>query len=267
MACMVTDNTVSTNEAIAIIAENLQLLSVVFTHWEWVFLQPDHLGPALLQLVKGHDVVTSEYLHLSVRSHAFAADELSALAAERFGLRSRTHFANGFHVSVRFRHLRTEFFHSVDEKRRGQLIGVILMQNSFPSALGTRKGAVGPCLTDQLSDALLAVVVEAREDLGVAEALLTNRAGDLLLQLLQTILQNVRGFRHRNLCQTTGKFSFVFIAGELSCCGLCAAHAHYRCTRAHVQLRKQRLGALPSNSDYKHSVSPVLFGSGMGCNL
>ena len=121
-----------------------------------------------------------EGLHLSMRSHAIVADKLGTLAAKRFHLRSRTQFANSFHFSLRFLHFCTQFFHSVDEKRRGQLIGVILRQNSSPSALRARKGAVGPCSEGQLSDALLAVVVEAREDLGVAEVLLTNGAGDLI---------------------------------------------------------------------------------------
>ena len=49
-----------------------------------------------------------------------------------------------------------------------------------------------------MSDALLAVVVETREDLGVREVFLTNRAGDLLIQLLQSLLHGIRGFRHRN---------------------------------------------------------------------
>ena len=49
-----------------------------------------------------------------------------------------------------------------------------------------------------MSDALLAVVVEAREDLGVAEVFLTNRAGDLLLKLFHPLLHGIRGFRHRN---------------------------------------------------------------------
>ena len=49
-----------------------------------------------------------------------------------------------------------------------------------------------------MSDALLAVVVEAREDLGVAEMFLTNGAGDLLIQLFQSLLHGIRSFRHRN---------------------------------------------------------------------
>ena len=115
---------------------------------------------------------------------------------KRFGFRSRTHFTNSFHLSLRFFHFRVELLHPVDEKRRGQLIGVILRQKGFPPALGARKGAVGPGSEGQLSDALLAVVVEAREDLGFAEVLLTNGASDLLLQLFQPLLYHVRSFRH-----------------------------------------------------------------------
>ena len=140
--------------------------------------------------------MTSECLHPSVRSHAIAADKFGTLATKCFHLRSGTQFAHGFHFSMRFLHFCTQFFHSVDEKRRGQLIGVILRQNCSPSALGARKGAVGPCSEGQLSDALLAVVVEAREDLGIAEVLLTNGTGDLLLQLLQPFLHGIRSFRH-----------------------------------------------------------------------
>ena len=68
-------------------------------------------------------------------------------------------------------------------ERRWQLIRVILRQKCSPAALGARKGVVGPCLQRQFSNALLAIVVEAREDLRVVEVFVTNRAGDLLLQL------------------------------------------------------------------------------------
>ena len=51
-------------------------------------------------------------------------------------------------------------------------------------------------MKDQLSDALLAVVVETRKDFGIAEVLLTKRAGDLFLQLFQFLLHGVWGFRH-----------------------------------------------------------------------
>ena len=53
-------------------------------------------------------------------------------------------------------------------------------------------------MKDQLSDALLAVAVETRKDLGIAEVLLTKRAGDFLLQLFQFLLHGIwaRGFRH-----------------------------------------------------------------------
>ena len=69
-----------------------------------------------------------------------------------------------------------ELFHSIDEKRRWQLIGVVLRQKGSPPAFGARKGAVGSGSEGQLSDALFAVVVEAGEDLGLAEVVLTNGA-------------------------------------------------------------------------------------------
>ena len=125
--------------------------------------------------------MTGEHLHIFVRSHAIVANKLSTLATESFGLRSRTHFANGFHFSMCFYHFRTQLLHSVDEKCSGQLIGVVLRQNRSSSAFWADKGTIGPCLYGQLSDALLAIVVEAREEFGVAEVFVTNRAGDLLL--------------------------------------------------------------------------------------
>ena len=83
-------------------------------------------------------------------------------------------------------------------KNAVKLIGVILRQNHSPSALGTRKGVVGPCSEGQLSDTLLAIVVEVREDLGVMEVFMTNGAGYLLLQLLQPFLHGIWSFCHRN---------------------------------------------------------------------
>jgi len=78
------------------------------------------------------------------------------------------------------------------------LIGVILRQNGSPPALRTREGLVGPGSEGQLSDALFAVVVEAGEDLGLAEVILTNGAGDLLLQLFHSLLYRVWSFSHRD---------------------------------------------------------------------
>ena len=69
-----------------------------------------------------------------------------------------------------------ELFHSVNKKRCGQLTGVISGQNGSPPALGACKGTVGSGSEGQLSDALLAVIVEAGEDLGLAEVVLTNGA-------------------------------------------------------------------------------------------
>ena len=130
------------------------------------------LSLALFQFLKGHDLVASEYLHLSVRSHTIVADELGTLAAKRFCFCSRTHFANSFHFSLRFLHFGVELFHTIDKKCRGQLIGVVLGQKGPHPALGACEGAVGPGSEGQLSDALLAVVVEAWKDLGLTEVIL-----------------------------------------------------------------------------------------------
>ena len=46
-----------------------------------------------------------------------------------------------------------------------------------------------------MSDTLFAVVVEAGEDFGLAEVVLTNRAGDLL-QLFQPLLYDIQSFSH-----------------------------------------------------------------------
>ena len=65
---------------------------------------------------------------------------------------------------------------------------------------GTQRGGwslLGGPVVNELSDALLAVVVEAREDLGVTKVFLTNGAGDLLFKLLQTLLHGIRSFCHR----------------------------------------------------------------------
>ena len=70
-----------------------------------------------------------------------------------------------------------------------------MRQNNSLSALGTHKGTVGSCLKGKLSDALFAVV-KAREDLRVPEVFLTNREGDLLLQLLQTLFYGTWSFHH-----------------------------------------------------------------------
>ena len=121
-------------------------------------------------------------LHLSVRSHTIAADKLGTLAAKRFCFRSRTHFANSFHFSLRFLHVGVELFHTIDKKSRGQLIGVVLRQKGPHPALGACEGAVGPCSEGQLSDALRAVVVEAGKDLGLTEVILTIGASDLIFQ-------------------------------------------------------------------------------------
>ena len=59
---MVVNDTVSTNEVIAIKTVDLQLFIVVFAHWGRGFFQWDRLSPALFQLLKGHDLMTREHL-------------------------------------------------------------------------------------------------------------------------------------------------------------------------------------------------------------
>ena len=56
------------------------------------------------------------------------------------------------------------------------------------NTLGKRNGLLMPVLRASFEDALLAVVVKAREDLWLCVVLLTDRTSDILLKILQGLL-------------------------------------------------------------------------------
>ena len=112
-----------------------------------------------------------------MRFGALTTDERGTLAAKGLGFSARTHFADGFLLAFRFLHFTVQVDHSVDEERRGQLSGVVLRERGLFPALGAGHGL--PDSRGQPLETLGAVVVEARQDLGLSVASEADRASDL----------------------------------------------------------------------------------------
>ena len=79
-------------------------------------------------------------------------------------------------------HFGVELLHAVDKERSRKLIGVPLWKKCLTSTHRASKGMVGAGSLRQGLDALLTVIVVARQDLGLFETIMANWTRDLLFQ-------------------------------------------------------------------------------------
>ena len=84
--------------------------------------------------------------------------------------------------------LGVHFFHSIDEESSWEVVHAPLREGGVLTTLGAGEWLVNACPQGQSMDALFAVVVAAREDLGLCIMVMTDGTRDLLLQLLHTFL-------------------------------------------------------------------------------
>ncbi len=109
---------------------------------------------------------------------ALCTDELCTLSTEGFGLASRTLLTLGLYLTF---HLGIHLFHSVDKESCWEVVHTPLREGGVLTTLGAGEWLVSACPQGQSVDALFAVVVAAREDLGLCVMLVTDGTGDLLL--------------------------------------------------------------------------------------
>ena len=74
--------------------------------------------------------------------------------------------------------------HTVDDKCRFEVVNAPLREGGVCTTLRAGEGLVNTCLQGKCVDALLAVIVEAREYLGFSVVLMANSTRDLFLQFL-----------------------------------------------------------------------------------
>ncbi len=84
--------------------------------------------------------------------------------------------------------LGVNFIHVVDEEGCLEVFHPTLREGGVCTTFWAREGLSGAFPLGKAKDALLAVVVTAREHLGLSVVLTTNGTGDLLLQILQSFL-------------------------------------------------------------------------------
>ena len=128
-----------------------------------------------------------------MRFDTLRANERGTLATKGLGFPARTQLANGFLLALSFLHFTEQVDHSVDEERRWQLSGVVLRELGLFPALGAGHG-----LADSRGkplETLGAVVVEARQDLGLSVVPEADGARDLFFQLFKCF-REVGSFSH-----------------------------------------------------------------------
>ena len=74
-----------------------------------------------------------------------------------------------------------QFFHAIDEESCLEVVHTPLREGGVSTTLGTRELLVEASSQGQPVDALLAIVMETRQDLGVSVVILTHGTSDLLL--------------------------------------------------------------------------------------
>ncbi len=113
--------------------------------------------------------------------YTFCTDELCTLSTEGFGLASRTLLTLGLHLAMSSLHLRMHLFHSVYKESCWEVVHSPLREGGVLTTLGAGEWLVSAIPQGQSMDALFAVVVAAREDLGIDVMLVTDGTRDLLL--------------------------------------------------------------------------------------
>ena len=184
------DSAVTTDKAAAIKTVYLKRLFVRLARWKGGLWQ-NVVSHTLFQLVQGRRLVTSKHLQYLVLFDTLGTDEHGALHTESFGLVSRAHLTLGLHLAVSSLHVGVHCFHAVDEERCREVVHTPLGEGGGFATLWAGEGVAEASSLGKVKDTLLAVVVTAREHLGVSVVLEADGARDLLLQLPHTFLHRV----------------------------------------------------------------------------
>ena len=189
MVIVVEHDAVTTDQDIAI------LLEAVVLQWFLVMLArlkgwlgQNVLSLALLQLLQGGRLVSCKHTHYLVLFDTLGTDEHGTLATESFGLVFQAILTLGLHLAVSSLHIGVHCLHAVDEESRREVVHTPLREGGVFATLRAGEGLVYACLQSQAVDALLAVLVTAREHLGISVVVMADGTGDLFLQVLHTLL-------------------------------------------------------------------------------
>ncbi len=125
--------------------------------------------------------------------YTFCTDELCTLSTEGFGLPSRTLLTLGLYLTMSSLHLGVHLFHSVDKESCWEVVHTPLREGGVLTTLGAGEWLASAFPQGQSVDALFAVVVAAREDLGLCVMLVTDGTRNLLLYLLCYIVALLGG--------------------------------------------------------------------------
>ena len=142
--------------------------------------------------------------------YTFPSDKHGTLATECFSSVSRVCALLTLHLhlamnSLQSRNLR---FEAVDEESCFEFFHTTFREGGLLATLWAREWLVGGYPEGQLEDALLAIVVKAREDLGVCVVLLAYSTSNLLFQLLQTLPLMYNTFSHDGYQQSIAIYYF-----------------------------------------------------------
>ncbi len=181
VAKVILDDAVPTDETAASEAVDLHWLVVCRTHLKGRLLNNNLSSPSLFKFVKGDCLVSSKYSQFPVYCHTLCTDELDTLSTECFGLASRTSLTLGLYLTVSSLHFGVHLFHSVDKESCWEVVHAPLREGGVLTTLRAGEWLVNAFPQGQSVDALFAVVVAAREDLGLCVMLMTDGTRDLLL--------------------------------------------------------------------------------------
>ena len=132
--------------------------------------------------------MTKERSNFRVKLDTFIADKARALSTE----------GSAFEQAVQYSHFTFALpcalcrFMTLDLRRLAkkavEVVHTSLWESGLTATFRAMEGLARLCPEGQLEDALLAVVVETRENLRLSVVLLADGTDDLTLQLLQTLL-------------------------------------------------------------------------------
>ena len=114
--------------------------------------------------------------------------------AESFRLFFNANFTLGLDLASGSLDLGVDFFHAVDKESWPEVINIALREGGVLTTLWTGEWLVQACLQGMAVDTLLAVVVIAGKNFRIIVVLMTDRAGDLLFQILETRILTLSHF-------------------------------------------------------------------------
>ncbi len=203
---------VSVDLGCAMVADESGTIEAVDDEWLLVsgtllsgrFIDSDLSNSSLLEIFQSIYFMRGKGFPLFVLLDTFLADKQSTLATECFSFvfRVSASFTLDLYLAMDSLNCRIHGLHAVDKESCLQSTHTFNRESGLFATLRTREGLLRGCPVGQLENALLAVVVETREELRLCVAFLADSTGDISLQVIQALLVMSYIFCH------SGKRSF-----------------------------------------------------------